>query len=50
LGDAILLAVVGLLEATLDGDDPLGAGHLQLRVGVVGTAMNLAKHGQPKRA
>jgi hypothetical protein len=31
-----LLTVVGLLEATLDGVDPLWARHLELQVGVVG--------------
>jgi hypothetical protein len=31
-----LLVVVGLLEGTLDGDDPVEVGHLQLQVGVVG--------------
>jgi hypothetical protein len=36
LGDVVLLAVVGLLEAVLDGDDPLRARHLKLEVGVVG--------------
>jgi hypothetical protein len=35
LGDTVLLIVVGLLEATFDGDDPLRAGHLQLQIGVV---------------
>jgi hypothetical protein len=35
LGDVVLLAVVGLFEAALDGDDPLGARHLQLQLGVV---------------
>jgi hypothetical protein len=35
LGDAVLLVVVGLLEATLDGDDPLRVMHLELQVGVV---------------
>ena len=30
LGNVVLLTVVGLLEAALDGDDPLGASHLQL--------------------
>ena len=35
MGDAVLLAVVGLLKAPLDGDDPLWADHLQLQVGVV---------------
>jgi hypothetical protein len=28
LGDAVLLTVVGLFEATFDGDDSLRAGHL----------------------
>ena len=36
MGDAVLLAVVGLLEANLDSDDPLRASHLELQVGVVG--------------
>ena len=36
LGDAVLLAVVGLLAAALTGDDPLVARHLQLQIGVVG--------------
>jgi hypothetical protein len=36
LGDAVLLAVVGLLKAALNGDDPLRAGHLELEIGVVG--------------
>jgi hypothetical protein len=31
LGDTILLVVVGLLEATLDGDDPFGPGILSFR-------------------
>ena len=30
LGDAVLLAIVGLLKATLDDDDPLQARHLEL--------------------
>ena len=36
MGDAVLLAVVGLLAAALTGDDPLVARHLQLQIGVVG--------------
>jgi hypothetical protein len=36
LGDAVLLMVVGLLEAALDGDDPLRARHIELDLGVVG--------------
>ena len=43
LGDAVLLIVVGLLEAALDGDDPLRAGHLELQVGVVGDGHELGK-------
>jgi hypothetical protein len=30
LGDIVLLALVGLLKAALDGDDPLRVGHLEL--------------------
>ena len=41
LGDAVLLVVVSLLEATLDGDDPLRARHLELQVGVVGDGHEL---------
>jgi hypothetical protein len=33
LGDVVLLIVVGLLVAALDGDDPLRVGHLELEVG-----------------
>jgi len=43
LGDAALLAVVGLLEATLDGYDPIQARHLQLQVGVVGEGHELGE-------
>jgi hypothetical protein len=32
-----------LLEDTLDGDDPLWAGHLELQVGVVGDDHELGK-------
>jgi hypothetical protein len=35
LGDVVLLIVVGLLKATLDGDDPLQARHLELEVCLV---------------
>jgi hypothetical protein len=31
LGDVVLLVVVGLLEAALEGDDPFGPGILSLR-------------------
>jgi hypothetical protein len=50
LGAAVLLVLVGLLKAALDSDDPLRARHLELEVGVVGTTMNLTKHGRPRRA
>jgi hypothetical protein len=43
LGDAVLLAVVGLLEAALNGDDPLRAKHLELEVGVVGDGHELGE-------
>ena len=36
LGDVVLLVVVGLFKSALDGDDPLGARHLQLQIGVIG--------------
>ena len=36
MGDAVLLAVVGLLKTALNGDDPLWAGHLELLIGVAG--------------
>jgi hypothetical protein len=35
MGDTTLLIVVGLLEAALDGDEPLWVEHLELQVGVV---------------
>jgi hypothetical protein len=35
LGDAVLLAAIGLLKAALDSDDSLWARHLELEVGVV---------------
>ena len=35
MGNVVLLVVVGLLEASLNGDDLIRAGHLQLQVGVV---------------
>ena len=35
MGDAVLLVVVGLFEAAFNGDDSLGARHLQLQVGVI---------------
>lgn len=44
-GDVVLITVVGLLEASADFDHPLGAGHLQLEIGLVGTTMNFMKHG-----
>ena len=43
LGDAVLLAIVGLLEAALDDDDPLWARHLELEVGVVGDGHELGE-------
>jgi hypothetical protein len=43
LGDVVLLVAVGLLEAALDGDDPLRAGHLELEVGVVGDSHELGE-------
>jgi hypothetical protein len=43
LGDAVLLAVVGLLKAIHDGDDPFGARHLQLQIVVVGDGHELGK-------
>jgi hypothetical protein len=43
LGNTILLAIVGLLEATLDGDDTLWARHLELEVAVVGDGHELGK-------
>jgi hypothetical protein len=43
LGDAILLAVVGLLKATLNSDDPIQARHLELEVGLVGDVHELGK-------
>jgi hypothetical protein len=43
LGDIVLLAVVGLLEVALDGDDPLRARHLELKVGVVGDGLELGE-------
>jgi hypothetical protein len=41
LGNAILLTVVGFLEAALDGDDPLRAGHLKLQISIVGEGHEL---------
>ena len=41
--DVVLLVVVGLLEATLNSDDPLWAGLLELEVGVVGDGHELGK-------
>ena len=43
MGNTVLLIVVGLLEAALDGDDPLRAGHLELQVGVVGDGHELGE-------
>jgi GGDEF domain-containing protein len=43
LGDAVLLAVVGLLKAALDSDDPIQARHLELEVGLVGDGHELGK-------
>ena len=37
---ALDLALVGPLEGGADGDDPMGARHLQLEVCIVGIAMN----------
>ena len=38
---ALNLALVGVLEGGADGDDPTGAQHLQLEVGVVGDGHEL---------
>jgi hypothetical protein len=43
LSDTVLLIVVGLLKAALDGDDPIRAEHLQLQVGVVWDGHELGK-------
>jgi hypothetical protein len=43
LGDTVLLVVVGLLEAALDDDDPLWAGHLELKVCIVGDGHELGE-------
>ena len=43
LGDTVLITVVGLLEAALNGDDSIRARHLQLQVGVVGDNHELSK-------
>jgi hypothetical protein len=43
LGNTVLLAVVSLLEAALDGDDPIWARHLELQVGVVGDGHELGE-------
>ena len=39
----ICLTILGSLEASLDGDDPLWAEHLELQVGVVGDDHELGK-------
>ena len=42
---ALDLALVGLLEGGADGDDPVGAWHLQLEVCVVGDGHELRVAG-----
>ena len=39
----ICLTILGSLEASLDGDDPLWAEHLELQVGVVGESHELCE-------
>ena len=43
MGGVVLLAVVGLLEVALDGDDSLWARHHELQVGVVGDGHELGE-------
>ena len=43
LGDAVLLIVVGLLKAALNGDDPIWARNLELEVGVIGDGHELGE-------
>ena len=48
LGNAVLLTIVGLLKAALDGDDSLRAGHLELKVGVIGDGHELGEEWSTK--
>ena len=47
-GNAVLVTMVGLLEASADGDHSIGVRYLQLKVGIVGNSHELRETLPPE--